>query len=85
MPLLIFIKAHLWVCILLRSVSCSIVQFVTSWADTTLHPTPSLSFWLHCAACGILVLRPGMEALSLAVQVLSPNHWTAREVTTLYP
>ena len=34
---------------------------------------------LHCAACGILVPWPGIEPRLLAVRVLSPNHWTARE------
>ena len=35
------------------------------------------AFWLHRAACGILVPRPGTEPKSPA---LSLNHWTAREV-----
>ena len=29
--------------------------------------------------CGILVPRPGIEPGPLAVRVLSPNHWAARE------
>ena len=36
-------------------------------------------FWPHCAACGILVPRPGIEPVPRAVEVGSPNHWTARE------
>ena len=31
------------------------------------------------AACGILVLRPGIEPQPSAVKAQSPNHWTARE------
>ena len=34
----------------------------------------------HHAACGMLVPQPGMEAMLLAVEVLSPNHLTTREV-----
>ena len=36
-----------------------------------------LLFWLHHAACGILVPQSGAELLSLSVP--SPNHWTTRE------
>ena len=31
-------------------------------------------------ACGILVLRPGMEHLPPAVEVQSLNHWTTRKI-----
>ena len=35
---------------------------------------------LSCTrACGILVLRPGMEPQPPAVDVQSHNHWTTRE------
>ena len=37
-------------------------------------------FWPHCAACGILVSRPGIKPASPEVEVWSLNHWTAREV-----
>ena len=30
-------------------------------------------------ACGILVLQPGIEPMLPAVEVWSPNHWTARK------
>ena len=30
-------------------------------------------------ACGILVPQPGIEPGPMAVEVLSPNHWIARE------
>ena len=33
----------------------------------------------HRVACGILVSQPGIEPRPLAVEVRSPNHWTARE------
>ena len=36
-------------------------------------------FWPHCAACGILSPRPGIEPTPSAVKTQSPNHWTARE------
>ena len=39
-----------------------------------------LLFWPPCMACGILVPRPGIEPMHPAVEVPSPNHWTAREV-----
>ena len=38
-----------------------------------------LLFWLCPAACGILVLWPGIELGSAAVRAHCPNHWTARE------
>ena len=37
-------------------------------------------FWLHRAACGILVHRRGIEPMPPAVEAQSLNHWTAREV-----
>ena len=36
-------------------------------------------FWLHCTACLILVLQPGIEPLHPGVGQQSPNHGTARE------
>ena len=36
-------------------------------------------FWSCREACEILVLRPGIEPVPLAVEAQSPNHWTARE------
>ena len=32
-----------------------------------------------CMSCRILVPPPGIEPVPPAVEVLSPNHWTARE------
>ena len=37
-------------------------------------------FWPHRTACGILVPRPGIEPVTPAVEVPSPNHWSTREV-----
>ena len=36
-------------------------------------------FWLHHAACGILVPLLGIEPRPLAVNARGPNHWTVRE------
>ena len=36
-------------------------------------------FWLSCTTCGILVPWSENEPASSAVNVQSPNHWTARE------
>ena len=35
--------------------------------------------WLHCIAYGILAPQPGIEPMSLGLEVQSLNHWTARE------
>ena len=34
-------------------------------------------------ACRILLPRPGIEPIPPAVEVQSPNHWTAREFLTV--
>ena len=36
-------------------------------------------FFLCCAACVILVPRPGIEPVPSAVKARRPNHWTTRE------
>ena len=36
-------------------------------------------FWLHLAACGISVPRPGIEPVPPASEAWSLNHWAARE------
>ena len=36
-------------------------------------------FWSVPVACGVLVPRQGIEPISWAVRVRSPNHWMARE------
>ena len=36
-------------------------------------------FWPCCAACRILVPRPGIEPGPTAVEARSPNHWTDGE------
>ena len=37
-----------------------------------------LIFLLCHAACGILVTRPGIEPMPLALEAQSLNHWTAK-------
>ena len=37
-------------------------------------------FWPRCAACRILVPRPGIEPVPPAVEAHNLNHWNAREV-----
>ena len=37
-------------------------------------------FWPHCTAYEILVPRPGIESVPLAVEERRLNHWTTREV-----
>ena len=44
------------------------------------HNCPFFFFFFCHVACGILVPQPGIEPAAPAVRVLSPNHWTAREV-----
>ena len=38
------------------------------------------SFWLHHLACGSLVSLPGIEPMPTAVEAVSLNHWTDKEV-----
>ena len=44
-----------------------------------------LFFWLHHAACEVLVPRPGIEPASPAVETRSPSHCTAKEFLMGYP
>ena len=37
-------------------------------------------FCLHHAACGILILQPGIKPAPTALQAQSLNHWIAMEV-----
>lgn len=37
------------------------------------------SFWPQCTAYGIFVPQLGLEPMSLALRVQSPNHWTTRD------
>ena len=41
-------------------------------------------FWLCCAAWGIVVPRPGIEPMSLAVKAWSLNHWTSKDIPTYF-
>ena len=45
---------------------------------TTEPPWKPRFFWLHPAACGILVPWPGTETVPFAVEAQSPNHRTTR-------
>ena len=40
----------------------------------------SFFFWLYLMACGLLLPQPGIKLRSLAVRVLSSNHWTTRKL-----
>lgn len=40
-------------------------------------------FWLSCGVCGILIPWPAIEPSPPALEVQSPNYWTAREVLVL--
>lgn len=40
----------------------------------------SFIYWLHCAACCILVPRPGIEPVLPALGAWSLNHWTTRDI-----
>ena len=43
----------------------------------------NFNFWLHCAACGILVPQPGIEPVPPALEVQSLNYRSAKEVPSL--
>ena len=58
------------------------ILFCLTWGDNTGGKgwCPFFFLWPHCATCGILVPRPGIEPAPPAVEAHSLNHWTAREV-----
>ena len=63
----------------------AILEFL---AVASLHMSPFslyciVFFWLRLAACWILVLRPEIEPMPLAVEAQSPPHWTLREFPSL--
>ena len=60
--------------------SCTAKWFSYTYIYTFLFFKFLFYFWSHCMAWGILVPRPGIEPMPPAVEVQSPNHWTAREV-----
>ena len=43
-----------------------------------------LIFWRSHVASRILVLWPGIEPVPSALEAWSPNHWTAREVSSVF-
>ena len=51
-----------------------------SWVQI-LSVSPIFCFWLHHAARGILVPKPGIEPMPPAAEAQSLNHWTAKEVS----
>ena len=42
-------------------------------------------YWLHHAACGILVPRSGIKPMPFAWDMLCLNHWTTREFPVRFP
>ena len=44
----------------------------------------SFSFFLHHAACGILLLKPGIKLMPPALEAQILNHWTTREVLAVF-
>ena len=55
-------------------------KFIFTKVDRCHPPIAFPFFWLSHKACGILVPRPGIEPVPLAVEAWSLNHWTTREV-----
>ena len=45
---------------------------------------PFFYFGPHCAAYGILVPDQGIEPMSPAEEVQSPNHWTTRKLPSFF-
>ena len=76
----------------LANVGIIFVRFLICWSDLELpgvfsqiHPLLSQpfffpSFWLHQAACGILVSWPGIKPAPLALEAQTLNHWTTKGV-----
>ena len=59
---------------------CNCVFFIRSSRGQGLYLIYFFPPWPRCLACGILVLRPGIEAMLPAVEAQSLNHWTTREI-----
>ena len=53
------------------------------WCPLSLKIALLFIYWPCCAACGILVPRPGIEPVHLAVEARSLNHWTTRKLPKL--
>ena len=62
---------------------CVTIIQTHGWANR-LHLKSFFIFWLHCAACRILVLQPGIEPVPPTVEVWNINHWTTREVPKMF-
>ena len=65
------------------SISGFPLQFHLSGSILLLPSIKFFSFWQHCLACKILIPKPRIEPVSLAVKARSPNHSTAREFPTV--
>ena len=59
-------------------------SFATLPRISTLTSNSSPSFWVHHVVCGTLVPQPGFKLVSLALEVLSLNPETTREVPLLH-
>ena len=44
---------------------------------TVANPLFFFFFWSHCVACRILVPKPGIEPMTLAMKLWRSNHWTS--------
>ena len=53
---------------------------INIYIHTYIYVCVCVFFWLHCAACRILVPWLGIKPLPSAVEVQNLNHWTARKV-----
>ena len=61
-------------------------QFSVCWlgTETLKHFLNKKKMFLVCKACGILVPRPGIKLIPLALEVQSLNHWTTGEVPAVF-
>ena len=64
----------------LRILYLAKISFKSKSMITMLSDHLSLFFWLHCIACEILVLPPGLPLALPTLEVRSLNHWASREV-----
>ena len=75
-----------WVCLIWRLFLqlCSLYEYLSIYSLCAFwmfifSKNPVFSFWLWLTACGILVPLPGIKLQALSSEMLSSNHWTARE------
>ena len=65
---------------LLRPVCATPVQLPSYLSDTAIPNHPPPLFFMHQAACGISVPRPGIEPITPCGGSMSLSHWASREV-----